>query len=153
MRDGELLERVWLGPAERSCDAVARVFVVADRDDGRTGELRAATYGRGVWQIPLLTAATAAQLVMSVSPSSLIFASQAVATASAPQSVTITNTGSAPLTIAQIAMSQSQLPLGPQSELIPAGGPSVLWAFVLAPVGVIATRRRGARVRLRFSAF
>jgi hypothetical protein len=29
--------------------------------DGRMGELRAATYGRGLWQIPLLTASTAAQ--------------------------------------------------------------------------------------------
>ena len=28
--------------------------------DGRIGELRAATYGRGLWQIPLLTASTAA---------------------------------------------------------------------------------------------
>ncbi len=84
--------------------------------DGRTGELRAATYGRGVWQIPLLTAATPAQPAISVSPASLSFASQAVATASAPQSVTITNTGSAPLTISQIAISQAQLPLGPQSE-------------------------------------
>ena len=26
--------------------------------DGRLGELRVATYGRGIWQIPLLTAAT-----------------------------------------------------------------------------------------------
>jgi hypothetical protein len=84
--------------------------------DGRTGELRAATYGRGVWQIPLLTAATPAQPEISVSPTSLIFASQAVATASAPQSVTVTNTGSAPLIISQVAISQTQMPLGPQSE-------------------------------------
>jgi hypothetical protein len=84
--------------------------------DGRTGELRAATYGRGVWQIPLLTAATPAQPAISLSPSSLSFASQAVATASAPQSVTVTNNGNAPLTISQIAISQAQLPLGPQSE-------------------------------------
>ena len=86
--------------------------------DGRTGELRAATYGRGVWQIPLLTAATPAQPAISLSPSSLSFASQAVATASAPQSVTVTNNGNAPLTISQIAISQAQLPLGPQSEFV-----------------------------------
>jgi hypothetical protein len=84
--------------------------------DGRTGELRAATYGRGVWQIPLLTATTAAQAAMSLSPNALTFASQAVATASAPQSVTVTNTGSAPLTISQFAISPAQTPLGPQSE-------------------------------------
>ena len=34
-------------------------------DDGRAGELRAATYGRGIWQIPLLTASTP---VMAVHP-------------------------------------------------------------------------------------
>jgi len=84
--------------------------------DGRTGELRAATYGRGVWQIPLLTAASSAQPAMSVSPASLSFPSQAVATASAPQSATVTNSGTAPLSISQIAISQTQLPLGPQSE-------------------------------------
>jgi hypothetical protein len=84
--------------------------------DGRTGELRAATYGRGVWQIPLLTAAAPAQPAISVSPASLSFASQAVATASAPQNVTVTNTGTAPLTISQVAISQAQTPLGPQSE-------------------------------------
>jgi hypothetical protein len=84
--------------------------------DGRTGELRAATYGRGVWQIPLLTAAASAQPALSVSPGSLSFADQTVATASAPQSVTLTNTGTAPLVISQVAISQTQLPLGPQSE-------------------------------------
>jgi hypothetical protein len=84
--------------------------------DGRTGKLRAATYGRGVWQIPLLTAAASAQPAMSVSPTSLSFPSQAVATASAPQSAIVTNTGTAPLTISQIAISQAQLPLGPQNE-------------------------------------
>jgi len=84
--------------------------------DGRDGELRAATYGRGVWQIPLLTAATAAQPAMTLAPTALSFASQPVATASAAQSVTVTNSGSASLTVSQIAISQAQLPLGPQSE-------------------------------------
>jgi hypothetical protein len=84
--------------------------------DGRTGELRAATYGRGVWQIPLLTAAAAAQPAISVSAASLSFARQAVATASTPQNVTVTNTGSAPLVISQVSISQTQTPLGPQSE-------------------------------------
>jgi Abnormal spindle-like microcephaly-assoc'd, ASPM-SPD-2-Hydin len=70
--------------------------------DGRSGELRAATYGRGIWQIPLLTAATAAQPAISLDPATLTFTSQAVATASAPQTITVTNTGDAPLTITQI---------------------------------------------------
>jgi hypothetical protein len=65
--------------------------------DGRAGELRAATYGRGIWQIPLLTAATAAQPSMSLSTTSLSYATQAVATSSPPQTITVTNTGSASL--------------------------------------------------------
>ena len=70
--------------------------------DGRSGELRAATYGRGIWQIPLLTAATAAQPAISIAPSSLTFASQSAGTISPPQTVTVTNYGNAPLTITQI---------------------------------------------------
>jgi Transmembrane protein 131-like N-terminal len=71
--------------------------------DGRTGELRAATYGRGIWQIPLLTASTSVQPAISLSPVALSFATQAVSTASAPQTITVTNTGSVPLTISQTA--------------------------------------------------
>jgi hypothetical protein len=41
--------------------------------DGRSGELRAATYGRGVWQIPLLTASTAAQAGISLNPTALTY--------------------------------------------------------------------------------
>jgi P pilus assembly chaperone PapD len=71
--------------------------------DGRTGELRAATYGRGIWQIPLLTASTAAQPSMSLSPTTLTYATQAVATASAPQTITVTNNGNAPLIVSTVA--------------------------------------------------
>jgi len=71
--------------------------------DGRTGELRAATYGRGIWQIPLLTAASAAAPAMTLNPASLSFATEAVATASAAQSITVTNSGNAPLTVTQVA--------------------------------------------------
>ena len=71
--------------------------------DGRAGELRAATYGRGLWQIPLLTASTAAQASISLGPASLTFGTQAVAAASAPQTITVTNTGNAPLTVSMVA--------------------------------------------------
>jgi hypothetical protein len=70
--------------------------------DARLGELRAATYGRGVWQIPLLTASTPPAPVMTLSPVSLTFTMQAVATASAAQTITVTNSGNAPLTVTQI---------------------------------------------------
>jgi hypothetical protein len=70
--------------------------------DGRFGELRAATYGRGIWQIPLLTAATPTAPSMALSPISLTFATQAVSTVSAAQSIKVANSGTAPLTISLI---------------------------------------------------
>ena len=54
--------------------------------------LVAGTYGRGVWQIPLLSAGQ--QLTSAtVAPDSLAFATQAEYTTSAAQAVTLTNTG------------------------------------------------------------
>ena len=70
--------------------------------DGRSGQMRAGTYGRGVWEIPLLTATYPATPVMTVSPVSLTFAIQAVATASVAQTVSVTNSGNAALTVSQI---------------------------------------------------
>src|SRR5271170_1608777 len=72
--------------------------------DGRTGELRAATYGRGVWQIPLLTASTAVQPSIRLSATALSFGTQAIATASTPQTITVTNTGSASLTVSLVTV-------------------------------------------------
>ncbi|MDE3187826.1 MAG: choice-of-anchor D domain-containing protein [Acidobacteriota bacterium] len=66
--------------------------------------LAAATYGRGVWQIPLWTAGT--QLTTAtVSPTTLTFTSQALGTTSSAQAVTLTNTGSVALTPTSIALS------------------------------------------------
>ena len=73
--------------------------------DGRFGELRAATYGRGIWEIPLLTAALPATPGMTFSPVSLIFSAQAISSASAAQSITVTNSGNAPLTVTQVVTS------------------------------------------------
>jgi Protein of unknown function (DUF1573) len=72
--------------------------------DGRLGELRAATYGRGLWQIPLLAASTIVQPSISLNPATLTYGTQPVATESAGQTVTVTNTGSAPLVVSQVAM-------------------------------------------------
>jgi hypothetical protein len=72
--------------------------------DGRLGELRAATYGRGIWQIPLITAHGLAEPAISLSATALDFGSQAVATSSNAQTITVTNTGSAALTISQVAV-------------------------------------------------
>jgi hypothetical protein len=71
--------------------------------DGRFGLLRAGTYGRGVWEIPLLTAAYPAAPAMTLSPASLTFAVQAVGTDSAPQTIVVTNSGNATLSVTQIA--------------------------------------------------
>jgi hypothetical protein len=63
--------------------------------------LLAATYGRGVWQIDLPNTATTSA---TAAPSSLTFGSQAVGTASAPQQLLITNTGSGVLQISSLAI-------------------------------------------------
>jgi hypothetical protein len=72
--------------------------------DGRFGELRAATYGRGIWEIALLAAAAPAAPAMTLSPASLTFSTQAVGTASVAQTITVTNSGNAPLVVSQIAL-------------------------------------------------
>jgi len=77
--------------------------------DGRFGELRAATYGRGIWQLPLLTAAAAPKPAISLSPTSLTFGSQAVNTSSASQSITVTNTGNAPLVIGSVVITSAAI--------------------------------------------
>jgi hypothetical protein len=65
-----------------------------------TGLLRAGTYGRGIWQIPLATAVP--QTAMQLAPTSLTFAGQQVQTASAALPLTVTNTGSTALNISSI---------------------------------------------------
>lgn len=65
--------------------------------------LVAATYGRGIWQIPLWTAGT--QLTTAtIAPTSLNFASQAEGSTSAAQTVTLTNTGSIALVPTALAV-------------------------------------------------
>jgi hypothetical protein len=72
--------------------------------DGRTGELRVGTYGRGIWEIPLVTASGTAAPTMTLNPPALTFVAQPVGTLSATQMVTVTNTGNAPLLVSQIAV-------------------------------------------------
>jgi hypothetical protein len=64
-----------------------------------TGVLRAGTYGRGIWQIPLLTAGQTAAPAVTFSPASLTFSAQAAGTTSASQTVTLKNSGTALLQI------------------------------------------------------
>ena len=64
--------------------------------DGRLGMLRAGTYGRGLWQTPLLTATAGSQAAITLSATSLTFAAQQVATQSAAQTITLSSTGNTP---------------------------------------------------------
>jgi hypothetical protein len=55
---------------------------------------------------------------MTLAPASLSFASQAVSTTSPAQTITVTNTGNAALSISQIMIPPTQLTLGPQAEFV-----------------------------------
>ena len=70
--------------------------------DGRLGLLRVATYGRGIWQIPLLTALAPSAPAIALSPAALTFAATQTATQSPAQTVTVTNTGTAPLLVSSV---------------------------------------------------
>lgn len=69
--------------------------------DGRLGMLRAGTYGRGLWQIPLLNAIQTSAPAITLSATALNFGPQAVSTQSSPQTITVTSTGNAPITFSQ----------------------------------------------------
>ncbi len=69
------------------------------------GVLRAGTYGRGIWQIPLLTAGASQVPAISFSPATVSFPATSLGNTSASQSVTVTNSGNAPLTISQVSAS------------------------------------------------
>ena len=67
-------------------------------NSGGTELLRAATYGRGIWQISLATASIS-QTSVAISAASLTFSGQPMQTVSAAQIVSVTNTGSVALNV------------------------------------------------------
>jgi hypothetical protein len=69
-----------------------------------TPVLVAATYGRGIWQTALWSAATGLSAA-AANPTSLAFPSQVFDTVSSAMTVTLTNTGSLALTVTSISMS------------------------------------------------
>lgn len=71
---------------------------------GTLGMLRAGTYGRGIWQTPLLSATTPIAPVIALNPASLNFAAQAVGSTSGPQTITLTNTGTVPLVVSNLVI-------------------------------------------------
>jgi len=72
--------------------------------DGRSGVLRVGTYGRGIWEIPLLTAGYAAKPAISLSPANLFFSDQAVGTESSLRTIQVTNIGDATLVVSHIGV-------------------------------------------------
>ena len=72
--------------------------------DGRSGMLRAGTYGRGLWQTPLLTATTVSQGAITLSATSLTFAAQQVGTQSVAQTITLSSTGSAAVVFGSLGL-------------------------------------------------
>jgi hypothetical protein len=67
-------------------------------------DLVAATYGRGIWATPLWTASESLTTA-AATPAPLTFPSQATGTASSAQTVTLANTGTAPLLPASVTLS------------------------------------------------
>ncbi len=73
---------------------------LATNGSGGVPELRVATYGRGVWEIPLLGPAVAGpSAAMTLSPASLTFGNQQEQTLSSAQTISVANTGNAALTV------------------------------------------------------
>ncbi|HVT97596.1 MAG TPA: choice-of-anchor D domain-containing protein, partial [Acidobacteriaceae bacterium] len=70
-------------------------------NQGATQKLRAATWGRGIWEADLATAGIA-PTTATVEPSSLTFSGQQVQTTSAPQTITITNAGNLNLNVSSV---------------------------------------------------
>jgi hypothetical protein len=73
-----------------------------EADGGGVGLLRAATYGRGSWQIPLATGSLALQTTAALSATTLSFAGQPVSTASPAQNLIVTVVGVNGLTLTSI---------------------------------------------------
>ena len=78
----------------------APVTQLATFNAGGQSLLRAGTYGRGIWQIPLITAA-ATSTTVTVTPATLNFLPQPVQTQSSTLAMTLTNTGTIPFVLKQ----------------------------------------------------
>ena len=72
---------------------------------GLNGMLRAATYGRGLWQTPLLTATSPALPALTPSAVNLTFSATQLSTQSAAQTLTLTSTGNAPVVFGTFSIS------------------------------------------------
>ena len=112
----------------------APAVALATISTGNGGYLRVGTYGRGIWQIPLLSGVTLA--TMTVAPASLTFGNQPEETASTSQTVTVTNTGTVALTITSVGtsgdFSETDNCTGP---ITPGGGCQIQAVFAPTAMG------------------
>ena len=81
----------------------APVIQLTTVNEASTSVLRAATYGRGVWEIGLVTAGTAMTTAVA-NPSSLTFPNEQLQTLSAAQTVAVINSGKITLNVTQVSI-------------------------------------------------
>ena len=121
-----------------------RVTTLSAVDSNGETWLRAGTKGRGVWQAELAsTALKATTATATIAPSPLVFASQAVATTSAAESLTIRNTGGTTLTLSAPTVDSSDFVLSNQCPASLAPGALCAISIVFAPT---ATGQRSGTV-------
>jgi hypothetical protein len=121
-----------------------RVTTLTAVDTSGETWLRAGTKGRGVWQAELASTALATQVATAtLTPATLVFASQAVGTVSAAESLTIHNTGAIALTLDSVTVSNSDFVLTDQCPASLAPGASCAISILFAPT---ATGQRTATV-------
>lgn len=81
----------------------APVIQLTTFNEGSTSVLRAATYGRGVWQTDLVTAGTA-RTTVTATPAVLTFTDQQMQTQSAAKPTVIANTGTFTFTVTEVSV-------------------------------------------------
>jgi hypothetical protein len=121
-----------------------RVTTLSAVDSNGETWLRAGTKGRGVWQAELAsTALKATTAAGTMTPATLVFAAQAVATTSGAESLTIQNTGGVTLTLGAPTVNSSDFVVTNQCPASLAPGASCAISIVFAP---IATGQRSGTV-------
>ena len=121
-----------------------RVTTLSAVDSGAEKWLRAGTKGRGVWQAELASTALKTQVTTAtITPTTLTFASQAIATTSGAESLTIRNTGGVTLTLDAPTVNSSDFVLSNQCSANLGAGTSCTISIVFAPT---ATGQRNGTV-------
>ncbi|HEY1964753.1 MAG TPA: choice-of-anchor D domain-containing protein, partial [Acidobacteriaceae bacterium] len=114
-----------------------RVTTLSAVDTSAEKWLLAGTKGRGVWQAELASTALKTQVATAtITPTTLPFASQAVGTTSAGESLTVRNTGSVALTLGAATVSDVDFVLSNPCPASLAPGASCAISIVFAPTAI-----------------